>query len=240
VLLLDRYRLPERAEILDAGCGTGEISARLALRLPQARILGVDVLEAHLERARATHRDLGARLRFENRSVFGLGLPDASFDLSVCRHVLQSIPHPERVLRELVRVTRSGGWLHVIAEDYGMIHFERRRLDPDEFWRDGAQAFGEATGTDLRVGRRTPRIFAELGLRDVSVDYLVVDPLRVPRATFAAIWEAWRDGYAASVAEHTRFSRAEFTAHFEDMLATLRDPNGYGVWLVPVVAGRVP
>jgi hypothetical protein len=33
---------------------------------------------------------------------------------------------------------------------------------------------------------------------------------------------------------------AQVRAHFDAMLATLRDPDGYGVWFVPVVAGRAP
>ena len=36
------------------------------------------------------------------------------------------------------------------------------------------------------------------------------------------------------------FTRDRFVAHFNDMIATLEDPDGYGVWHVPVVAGRVP
>jgi hypothetical protein len=34
--------------------------------------------------------------------------------------------------------------------------------------------------------------------------------------------------------------RALFLAHFDDMIATIEDPSGYGVWHVPVVAARVP
>ena len=37
-------------------------------------------------------------------------------------------------------------------------------------------------------------------LDDITVDYIIVDTLRVPRETFAAILEAWRDGYAESLA----------------------------------------
>ena len=33
--------------------------------------------------------------------------------------------------------------------------------------------------------------------------------------------------------------REEFNAHFEDMISTIRDESGYGVWHVPVVAARV-
>src|SRR5947207_14176724 len=43
--LFDRYRLPVDANVLDAGCGTGEISLRLAQLAPHARVLGVDVID---------------------------------------------------------------------------------------------------------------------------------------------------------------------------------------------------
>ena len=238
--LFARYELPDEPEILDAGCGTGEISLRLAQMFRHARILGIDIIDDHLERARARCAALKDRVRFENRSIFELGLPEASFDLTVCRHLLQAIPHAERAVAELVRVTRHGGWIHLIAEDYLMIHFEQRRLDADDFWSNGPREFGDTTGTDLRVGRRAYGILRRLGLADITVDYVVVDPLRVPRATFAAIWKAWRDGYADTVSATTSVTRDAFVDHFNDMIATIEDPSCYGVWHVPVVAARVP
>jgi len=238
--LFRRYGLPDDIRILDAGCGTGEISSRLAELYPRATVLGVDVVESHLELARSRHARLANRLGFENRNVYDLQLPDRSFDLVVCRHVIQAIPHCERVLGELARVIRSGGRVHLIAEDYGMIQFQKRTLDPADFWIEGPRAFGAATGTDLLVGRRAYSLLRGLGLRDITVDYVIVDTLRVPRETFAAIWEAWRDGYADAIAEHTRFSRDEALAHFTDMLGTIRDPGAYGVWFVPVVSALVP
>jgi SAM-dependent methyltransferase len=238
--LLGRYGVRSGAEILDAGCGTGEITVRLGERFPEARVLGVDILGSHLELGRRRAGELGVdgRVRFEERSVYELGLEDESFDLVVCRHVLHSIPRIERVLGELVRVLRPGGTLHVLAEDYGMIVFEPRGLDPSEFWQVGPRQFGMATGSDLEGGRKMFRLFRQFQLRNVTVDYLAVDTVRVARETFAAIWEAWRDGYADAIAEHTSFSREEFLAYFEDMLATIRDPDGYGLWLSPIVAGQ--
>ncbi|MET0216262.1 MAG: class I SAM-dependent methyltransferase, partial [Vicinamibacterales bacterium] len=50
--LFERYGLPAAASVLDAGCGTGEITYRLAERFPQARLLGVDIIDVHLETAR--------------------------------------------------------------------------------------------------------------------------------------------------------------------------------------------
>ena len=108
-----------------------------------------------------------------------------------------------------------------------MIHFERRRLDPDDLWSEGPRRFGSATGTDMRIGRHAYGILRRLGLSEITVDYVVVDPLRVPRETFAAIWEAWRDGYADTVSTHTSITREMFVAHFNDMIATF----GRSRWL---------
>ncbi len=238
--LFARYRLPAEPRILDAGCGPGEIVLRLADAYPSARLLGVDIVDSHLALAAQRCARFGERVRFEHRSVFGLELPDATFDLTICRHVLHSIPHPERVLAELARVTRPGGRLHIIPEDYGMIHFPPGRHDPDSFWQIAPREFGKATNTDLTVGRKTFTHLRKLGLRDITVDYVIVDPLRTSRETFAAIFRAWRDGYSAVIGELTPISRDEAVACFEEMIATLDDPDGYGVWMVPVVAGVVP
>ena len=154
--------------------------------------------------------------------------------------MIQSIPHPERVLAELKRVTKPGGWVHVIAEDYGMIHFPRPGLDARDFWHEVPARFGENTGTDLFVGRHAYGHFRALGFTDVTLEYVVVDTLRVPREIFANIFEAWRDGYVDPIAEHTRFSHAQATEYFDQMIRDIRDPKQYAVWMVPVIAGRVP
>jgi ubiquinone/menaquinone biosynthesis C-methylase UbiE len=239
--LFERYGLPPDIAILDAGCGTGEGASRLAELFPRARVLGVDILDHHLELARERYARLAPRLRFEHQSIFDLPAADGAYDLTVCRHVLHSIPHAERVLRELARVTRSGGRLHLIPEDYGMLHFPVGGAhDVRQFWHEAAPAFGAATGTDLFAGRHTPGLLARLGLEDITVDYVVVDTLRVPRETFAAILLAWRDGYVESISAMTRFTPAETRETFEQMIADIRDPLRYAAWMVPVVAARIP
>lgn len=238
--LIRRYALPDDIRILDAGCGTGEGSWRLAEMFPRASVLGVDILDQSLELARSRYGRFAPRLTFENQSVFELRAADHTSDLTVNRHVLHSIPHPERVLAELTRVTRRGGRLHLIPEDYGMLHFERGTLEPRDFWHEGPSRFGEATGTDLFIGRHVFGILVDLGLTDITIDYVVVDTIRVPRETFAEILKAWRDGYVEPIAEFTRFTRNEAKAYFDQMIASIRDPRGYAVWMVPVVGARVP
>src|SRR6185503_8249154 len=45
--LFDRYQLSGEIRILDLGCGSGEITRRLADRYPNATLLGVDILDAN-------------------------------------------------------------------------------------------------------------------------------------------------------------------------------------------------
>jgi ubiquinone/menaquinone biosynthesis C-methylase UbiE len=239
--LIRRYALPTQARVLDAGCGTGEISSRLAALFPQAHVLGVDIVDAHLELARSRYAALAPRLVFEHQSIFELKQPDRSFDLTLCRHVLHAIPHAETVLAELARVTRPGGYLHVLAEDYRMLHFQRcNGLDPSDFWHSVPAQFGSATGTDLFIGRNVFSIFARMRLEQIAVNYAIVDTLSTSRETFAAIIEAWRDGYVDSIAQLTTFSRESAMAYFNAMIDNIRDPLGYAAWMIPVVSARIP
>ena len=72
------------------------------------------------------------------------------------------------------------------------------------------------------------------------MDYVVVDTLRVPRETFAAILGAWRDGYVDTIGEITPISRESALAYFNQMIVNILDPRGYAVWMVPVASARVP
>jgi len=240
VEFIRRYDLPPEARILDAGCGTGEIASRLAKLFPRSSVIGVDIIDAHLNLARSRYSELAPRLSFDHQSVFELKAADRSFDLTLCRHVLHSVPYADRVIAELVRVTRRGGYLHLIPEDYGMLHFQRGRLDPRDFWHVVAPSFSAGTNADLFIGRNAFSILAAMKLQEIKVDYVVVDTVRVPRETFASIIEAWRDGYAESVGQLTPISRETAVDYFNQMIENIHDPLKYAVWMVPVVSARVP
>jgi ubiquinone/menaquinone biosynthesis C-methylase UbiE len=237
---LRRYKLPAEPRILDAGCGTGEISSRLAELFPRATVLGVDIVDHHLDLARSRFAGLAPRLTFEHQTIFALNAPDHTFDLTVNRHVLHSIPHADRVIAELARVTRPGGYLHFIPEDYGMLHFQPAPLNPADFWHTTAPAFSAGTNADLFIGRNIFGILAAMNFQEIAVNYVIVDTVRVLRETFATILIAWRDGYAESIGQLTPISRESAIAYFNQMIANIRDPHGYAVWFVPVVSARIP
>lgn len=120
-----------------------------------------------------------------------------------------------------------------------MLHFESSVPNPRDFWHVVPANMAVATGTDLFMGRNIFRILSKMNFRQITMDYIVVDTLRVPRETFAAIIDAWRDGYAGIIGENTPISRESAVAYFNQMIANIRDPHGYAVWMVPVVSARV-
>ncbi len=100
-------RLPARARVLDAGCGTGGMLAEIKKHAPQWEIRGTDLAQAAIGHCRArglqgVRQGNVCELPFENESF------DAVLSLDVLYH--------ERVddckaLQEMSRVLRPGGWL---------------------------------------------------------------------------------------------------------------------------------
>lgn len=236
--LFDRYALPAAPHILDLGCGTGEITRRLAERYPQATITGLDILEGNLAIARAASTQYAGRVRYDAGDAFALAHADASFDLIVCRHLSQAVPDFGRVLDEIGRVLRPGGWLHLLSEDYAMLRMPRGARDPDRFWVDLVLPYLESIGCDGRIGRHTPPLLDARGYARIAMDYVIVDTLRVPREVFGGILRAWRDGYVDVLAAAGDRDPVEVRAGFDAMIEAIETPPNYAVWHVPIVSGR--
>jgi len=236
--LFARHAPPARA--LDVGCGTGEITERLADRFAAASFVGVDLEEAHLERARARCARFGARVSFHKEDALALSFSDGEFDLVVNRHLLQAVPDARRAVGEMARVLAPGGRLHALVEDYGMLWCHPTDSDSDGFWQRIPQLFADSIGCDNHVGRKMFTILTDLNMEDVKVDYMVVDTIRVPRDTFARIWEAWRDGYTDTIVAHTGIPRDEISRRWREMIDCARSERGYALWQVPVWTARKP
>jgi len=106
-------RLPLRGDerVLDAGCGSGRLTAHLLGRLPRGHVVGVDASAAMLARAREHLEPVaGGRLTLVHADLTRLRLPepvDAVFPNAVLHHVTD---HPA-AFRALHGVLRPGGRL---------------------------------------------------------------------------------------------------------------------------------
>ncbi len=108
--------------LLDVGCGTGTF-----LRL--ARTRGWEVTGTELSPYAAEAAE-GDGLRVVEGEVWEAGLPAGAFDVVTCWHVIEHASQPRRVIEEIHRVVRPGGWLVLAA--YVLARGRRPRLyEPD-------------------------------------------------------------------------------------------------------------
>lgn len=113
--------------ILEVGVGTG---ISLPGYSPRNRIIGIDLCEAMLRKARerVENAALDNVERLEVMDAEHLTFPDESFDVVVAHYVVSTVPHPEAALNEFARVLRPGGEI-VILSRVGAEAGPRRMLE---------------------------------------------------------------------------------------------------------------
>lgn len=117
----------EGQRVLDAGCGTGYLSRKLAVA--GADVVGVDASSAMVEVARDRAPDVDFRV--DDLQVLD-SCPDASFDAVVSNYVLMDLPELSAAIAQIARVLRPGGRLvavtsHPCFPDIGEGYFVRNR-----------------------------------------------------------------------------------------------------------------
>lgn len=98
--------------VLDVGCGTGRLLHKLLVQFERA--YGIDLSPEMIKEAQALAQTLNMhdRLTFIEGDAYELPFSDDTFDTSVSTCVLFLLPNPLRGIKEMVRVTKSGG--HVL------------------------------------------------------------------------------------------------------------------------------
>ncbi len=113
-LTLDRLELRGDEHVLEVGFGGGGLLAML-IKATDGRLVGVDVSEAMVTRARRRFRRFTRVVLYE-ASVEKLPLEDASVDRACSVNNLYFWPDPKAGMRELARVIRPGGRLAIAFE----------------------------------------------------------------------------------------------------------------------------
>jgi SAM-dependent methyltransferase len=102
--------------VLDLGCGQGDLTADLAGM--GAQVVGVEVAQAAVDRARARHPDL----RFDLAPIDGaLPLEDGAFDAVWASEVIEHVADTARWLSEIRRVLVRSGRLLLTTPDHGRL-----------------------------------------------------------------------------------------------------------------------
>ena len=96
--------------VLDAGCGSGRLTEELLKRLPNGRVIAVDLSDNMLQTARERLAPAGNRVEFHRCDLSNFDLPQP-VDGIFSNAVFHWVPDHDSMFRSLFRALKPGGWL---------------------------------------------------------------------------------------------------------------------------------
>jgi ubiquinone/menaquinone biosynthesis C-methylase UbiE len=120
--LIRQAQIQRGQHVLDLGCGTGTLTILTKQLHPDSEVVGLDGDPKVLEIARAKAAKAGLEISLDLGMAFDLPYPDNSYDrvLSCLMFHHLSIENKHQTLKEVHRVLRSGGEIHIA--DFGKPH----------------------------------------------------------------------------------------------------------------------
>ncbi len=130
---LNQFISVENPTIMEVGCSSGYLLKKISVEIPNALVIGSDILYAPLIKLAKKHPNIPI-LRFD---LLECPLPDNSLDAVVLINVLEHIENDNLALKQIHRILKSGGVaiIEVPANpklydfyDEALLHFRRYRL----------------------------------------------------------------------------------------------------------------
>lgn len=119
------------SQLLDVATGTGDFAILCARKLKPEHVVGIDISEEMMAIGRQKAEKLGLSeiISFKKEDCMALSMPDNQFDAVTATFGIRNFENLEQGLREMYRVTKSGGRLCML-ELTRPVSFPMRQL----FW----------------------------------------------------------------------------------------------------------
>ena len=129
--VLARLDLRGDETVLDAGCGSGNVTRLLLERLPEGRVIGVDGSSQMIEHAREELAEFGDRVDLSVTDLLQLDL-DEEVDAVFSNATFHWIPDHERLFARLFAALRPGGAMETQCGGEGNIAEFKRAIEAVE------------------------------------------------------------------------------------------------------------
>ena len=158
--LVEQARITAGQRVLDLGCGTATLTILIKSLHPRAEVIGLDGDAKVLRIARSKARRARVEIALDHGMAFDLPYPDGCLDRALSSLVFHHLTTEDkrRTAREVVRVLRPGGELHVA--DFGRPH------NPLMYLVSLVTRRFEQVGDNIEG--RLPGMFRDAGLVDVT------------------------------------------------------------------------
>ncbi|HEV8661460.1 MAG TPA: methyltransferase domain-containing protein [Thermoanaerobaculia bacterium] len=156
-------------KIIDFGSGLGQFTRAMARAVPRGHVVGIERDEKQLEGSKRLARDEGEPdlVDFRRGDVLQLDLPQSewgTYDVAHARFVLEHVPDPLRVVRNMVRAVRSGGRVVLADDDHEVLRLWPEPSGVTELWRAYMRTY-DRNGNDPFIGRRLVSLLHAAGAR---------------------------------------------------------------------------
>ena len=161
-------------KVLDLGCGPGIDTIPLApLVGVNGQVIGADNDEAMIAEAEQRAEQAGVNTWVRHKCVDAMSLPFETDYFDSCRseRLFQHLLNPAQALSEMIRVTKSGGWVVVLDTDWGSLSTDS---DETEIERRLARFLAESSLQNGYSGRKLYRLFKQQNLADISFEVFPV------------------------------------------------------------------
>jgi len=170
---LAEMKLQPGEKILDVGCGLGQLTREMARQVDGAKVVGVERSPDQLASAKQLAEQAGEAHLVDFRPGPADQLPlkedeHGTFDVAHARFLLEHVPNPVAVVREMVRALRPGG--RIILEDDP---HDTLRLWPEppgftQIWSAYMRTY-DRVGNDPVIGHRLVQLLVEAGAEPVRI-----------------------------------------------------------------------